>query len=93
MEIEDVKLLESWGWTLECEIPLEISHEDGSRATGKAAGVVFEELKRGSRPKQTLWDLITEESQECYKFERDTIKVIDLKTLKEILSKRNLVDN
>lgn len=34
------KLLEHFGWTIECESPLEISHEDGSFASGQAADMV-----------------------------------------------------
>jgi hypothetical protein len=34
------KLLEENGWTVECESPFEIRHEDGSFATGQAAQIV-----------------------------------------------------
>lgn len=37
-------MLEAEGWTLECESPLEIRHEDGSFATGQAARAVIESL-------------------------------------------------
>ena len=39
------ELLELAGWTLECESPLEIRHEDGSFATGQAAQIVIEFLR------------------------------------------------
>jgi hypothetical protein len=37
---DDKKLLEKNGWTVECESPFEIRHEDGSFATGQAAMLV-----------------------------------------------------
>lgn len=42
---EDEKILEKNGWTLECESPFEIRHEDGSFATGQAARLVMERLR------------------------------------------------
>ncbi len=33
------------GWSMDCESPLEISHEDGSRATGQAAQMVIQHIK------------------------------------------------
>jgi hypothetical protein len=37
MTKNDRNILEAKGWTVECESPLEIRHEDGSFATNKAA--------------------------------------------------------
>jgi hypothetical protein len=37
----DVELLEKHGWTVECQLPFEISHEDGSFATLNAAQMVL----------------------------------------------------
>lgn len=42
---KDEKLLESHGWTVECESPFEIRHKDGSFATGQAADIVLAFLK------------------------------------------------
>ena len=42
---EDKKMLDKNGWTLECESPFEIRHEDGSFATGQAARIVMEHLR------------------------------------------------
>lgn len=39
------ELLEYLGWTVECESPLEIRHEDGSFASGYAAGVLIDHLE------------------------------------------------
>lgn len=39
---EKEKILEMTGWTIECESPLEIRHEDGSFATLNAAKEVME---------------------------------------------------
>lgn len=44
---EDIKLLEKLGWTVECESPFEIRHEDGSFATGQAAHVVLMVAQQG----------------------------------------------
>lgn len=41
MTDDDKELLKENGWTVECESPLEISHEDGSRATGQAVDHVI----------------------------------------------------
>ncbi len=38
------KILEKLGWTVVCESPYEIEHEDGSFASGMAAQIVEEEL-------------------------------------------------
>lgn len=46
MSIEsDEPFLESLGWTVECQSPLEIRHFDGSFATGFAAKVLVDYLK------------------------------------------------
>lgn len=42
---EEEKLLEKYGWTIECESPFEIRHEDGSFASNQAAYMVVEQLK------------------------------------------------
>ena len=34
------KILEALGWTVVCESPYEIEHEDGSSASGMAAQIV-----------------------------------------------------
>lgn len=39
------ELLQSNGWTVECESPFEIRHEDGSFATGAAAFLVMHTLE------------------------------------------------
>jgi len=41
----DEELLSENGWTIECESPFEISHEDGSTATGLAARIVLDYYK------------------------------------------------
>jgi len=38
------KILEALGWTVVCESPYEIEHEDGSSASGMAAQIVVDEL-------------------------------------------------
>lgn len=42
---DEVDLLEANGWTVECESPFEIRHQDGSFATGQAAKAVLAQLK------------------------------------------------
>ena len=36
-DLTDEELLEEEGWTIDCQSPYEISHKDGSRASGRAA--------------------------------------------------------
>ena len=38
-------LLESHGWTIECECPFEIRNEDGAFASGEAAQIVVDLLR------------------------------------------------
>jgi len=45
MKTQDEKILESNGWTIECNSPFEIRHEDGSFATGQAADIVLSSVK------------------------------------------------
>lgn len=43
----DARLLESNGWEIECESPFEIYHsESNSKATGMAARIVLEDIRR-----------------------------------------------
>ena len=44
-KLSDEKLLEHYGWTMECESPLEISHTDGSRASNTPARLMVACLK------------------------------------------------
>jgi hypothetical protein len=39
------QLLQKYGWTLECQSPFEIRHEDGSFASGQAASIVLSHLR------------------------------------------------
>ena len=41
----DEKLLNKYGWEIECESPFEIRHEDGSFAKMQAAHTVLESIK------------------------------------------------
>lgn len=45
MNEQDITFLEKRGWTVECQSPLEIRHEDGSFATLNAAKIVLLWLK------------------------------------------------
>ena len=38
------KMLKKHGWTVECQSPFEMRHEDGSVATGQAASLVWESV-------------------------------------------------
>lgn len=42
-------ILEALGWTVDCESPYEISHFEGSFASGWAARIVVDELMRNWR--------------------------------------------
>lgn len=41
----NIELLEANGWTVECESPFEIRHEDGSFASGYAASGILKILE------------------------------------------------
>ena len=43
------EILEQEGWSMDCESPLELSHEDGSFASGQAAQIVIDSLKKGRK--------------------------------------------
>lgn len=45
MTKQELELLESCGWEVECESPFEIRHRDGSFATRSAAAMVLFILK------------------------------------------------
>lgn len=45
MDEEEIELLSEGGWTIECQSPLEIRHEDGSFASGFAAQIVIDYYK------------------------------------------------
>lgn len=45
MNDNDRELLEKDGWTIECESPFEIRHEDGSFGSGQAAQCVLASLQ------------------------------------------------
>lgn len=38
--------LKDEGWTIECETPLEVHHEDGSSATGLGASIVVDYYRK-----------------------------------------------
>lgn len=48
MNDSDEKLLASHGWTVECESPFEVRHEDGSFASGQAADFLVSALREES---------------------------------------------
>lgn len=45
--LDDLALLQESGWTVECESPFEIRHDDGSFATENAAKAVVFSLRNG----------------------------------------------
>jgi hypothetical protein len=46
MKEEEIKLLEKYGWIIECEFPLELYHEmTNSKATGLGAYIVYNYYK------------------------------------------------
>ncbi len=45
MNESDIRLLAHNGWVVECESPLEISHEDGSFVSGLFVNSIIEQLK------------------------------------------------
>jgi hypothetical protein len=51
---ENYDLLESLGWTVECESPFEIRHEDGSFATQNAAKIVMADIIKEHSPQNSV---------------------------------------
>ena len=47
--LSDEEILKSNGWEIECESPLEIRHADSSFATGQAAKLILQTIKRNDR--------------------------------------------
>lgn len=47
---KDIEMLKRNGWTVECERPFEIRHEDGSFASGQAAIIVTRDLQEQEPP-------------------------------------------
>ncbi len=41
MKPEDEEMLKKEGWTVDCDSPLEISHETGAVATGIAVDIIL----------------------------------------------------
>ncbi len=44
-KLSDEELLNSFGWSIECESPLEVSHTDGSFASGQAVKYLIDGLR------------------------------------------------
>lgn len=67
-------ILKRFGWTVECEHPLEIRHKDGSFASNYAANIVIEDILKQNRDayehlQEGISDLVSI-------FEEDTGKII-----------------
>lgn len=45
-EMSDEEILKEMGWTIECQSPFEIRHEDGSFASGQAAQYCLDNIKK-----------------------------------------------
>jgi hypothetical protein len=45
--LSDEEILEEHGWTMECQSPFEMSHKDGSRATGQGAYMILRQIREG----------------------------------------------
>lgn len=75
MKIEEIEpILERAGWTVECQSPLEIRHEDGSFASGIAANIVIEDVLAESR--DAFENLQYNISEVISMFEEDTGKMV-----------------
>ncbi len=96
MNETDIKLLEVNGWTVECESPFEIRHEEtGSRATGCAAELVLDSLRDERLIEDTIITKMAEEYVDGINRkdgDKDTIHTLfdygslGLKTPKELIS-------
>lgn len=75
MNIEDVEpILKRFGWDIVCISPLELYHEDGSKATGQAAQIVIEDILAQNR--DAFEQLQENICQAISMFEEDTCKTV-----------------
>lgn len=75
MNMEDIEpILKRFGWTVECESPLEIRHKDGSFASNQAAKIVIEDVL--TEDKDAYEHLQDNMSDLIGMFEEDTGKVV-----------------
>jgi hypothetical protein len=51
-----INMVKEMGWTVECESPIELRHEDGSFASGQAAYVMLNEIHQD-------WSRLQEENK------------------------------
>ena len=58
MTNEQLKIIQSQGWTVECESPLEISHSDGSFATMNAAIRVIADVVNEYKQEQPVLEVL-----------------------------------
>lgn len=52
--MKDKEILEQNGWFIECQSPFEIRHIDGDFATGQAARIVVDSLKKEFNPNKVI---------------------------------------
>jgi hypothetical protein len=52
-----INMVKEMGWTVECESPIELRHEDGSFASGQAAYVMLNEIHQD-------WSRLQEENKD-----------------------------
>lgn len=57
MNINDIELLEKYGWVVECESPFEIRDKDGNFASGIAADIVLDFYREQDSPPPTYFVL------------------------------------
>jgi hypothetical protein len=73
MKDSDIKILEAEGWTVECELPLEIRHvETESFATGTAAYYVLDALVNAEERKNMIIEELAQKFVDDMNFVDDT---------------------
>jgi hypothetical protein len=78
----DEKLLEKYGWSLDCESPLEVSHKDGSFARHLPAELLIDHLK----------EVYEEEMEEERKSKSNAISPEDIDTNMESIIPKYVTD-
>lgn len=63
------EILKAIGWTVVCESPLELCHDDGSITTGRAAQAVMLEAEEEYKKTQRIdYDVVDGMMREAYEF-------------------------
>lgn len=91
MDPDNIRILADNGWTVECESPFEVRHEDGSFATGGAAEILLTCLRYYDEgPLQRLVDELVAEQRKAVKSQGTSVRFLDGLRAAERIARRYL---